>query len=325
MKTSSLLLVASLSIGASISAQTKPCLAMNDATSNASRLITAKSSAGPGYWALQWSPKSTYVARAMTIFTGSRFLSGFHSLEVWTHNPSTKLPGVRLAGGTWYLPKVSPHAWYGTNLDKPQILRKGATYWIVWIEPGWSNLPHQVGGMPSLPLLHRNGPNGTWASIKPWGFKFRLYCKLRDRPSLRPVGQPCSGADRRLATSFANTLPQIGNAAFRIEGTGVPSGAVSLLILGANKAFQPVSLSPLAPGCFLNTDVLLFVIGKSGSGDQQSKPAIGAAHHVVFGIPIPASGGLKGTFLGTQIAVLDAKSTHQLPMVFTNGLQVTFQ
>ncbi len=325
MKNSSTLLLASLLLSTALSAQTKPCVSMNDSTNKATGLITAKSFAGPGHWALQWTPGSTYVAQSLTIFTGSKYLAGFHSLEVWSQDAKTKKPGVRLAGGTWYLPKGTVQGWYGTNLDKIQVLAKGTTYWIVWIEPGWSNLPHEVGGKPSLPLVRRSGSVGSWTMTPAWGFKFRLYCSPQDKVVLKPVGKPCTGAEKLIATSFSNTFPLVGNSAFRIEGTGVPSGAASFLLLGAKKAFQPIPLNAAATGCFLNTDIVMLLVGKSGTGNQQAKPAVGAAHHVRFDLPIPNNTSLKGSFLGTQIAVFDAKSKNKLPMVFTNGLQITFQ
>lgn len=48
MKTSSSLLVASLLLSAALSAQTKPCMSMNDSNTNSTRLITGKYSGGPG-------------------------------------------------------------------------------------------------------------------------------------------------------------------------------------------------------------------------------------------------------------------------------------
>lgn len=104
----------------------------------------------------------------------------------------------------------------------------------------------------------------------------------------------------------------------------MPSGAASLLLLGGNKAFTPLSLNAIAAGCYLNTDILAMFVGKSGTGDQRAKLSVGATNHVTFGLPIPNSSSLKGAFLGTQIAVFDLKSKNALPMVFTNGLQITF-
>lgn len=325
MKTLSSLLAASLMFCTALSAQTKPCFSMNDSTNSASSAITAKAFAGPGYWALQWTPGSTYVAQAMTIFTGSKYLDGYHSLEVWSNDATAKKPKARLAGGTWFLPKGSVNGWYGTNLDKIQVMTKGTTYWIVWGEPGWSALPHQVGGKPILPLVRKVGLTGSWtASTAGWGFKFRLFCSRQDGLNVKPVGNACVGVAKLLPTVFTNTPPKIGNAAFRLEGTGVPSGAASVLILGGMKNFKPIPLKLVAPGCFLNTDILMLIIGKSGTGNLQAKTTVGAVNHVSFGLPIPNTASLKGSFLGTQIAVLDAKSKNQLPMVFTNGLQITF-
>ncbi|GEM_PF-1750772 len=319
------LLCAGLLLGTALSAQTKPCFSMNDSNNNAVRLISVKSSKGPNLWALKWTSPSLLIARGMTIYTNSKYRDGFQSLEIWSDDPQAKQPKARMGGGTWFLPKGTPSGWYGTNFDKVQILQKGKTYWFVWAEGGWSGIPNDKTSTAKLPLMSKIGGVGSWKGQIPWGFKCRLYCSLLDQASVKPVGKSCMGSTQELPTTFSNTAPNVGNASFRIEGTGVPSGAPAWLILGRNSNFKPVSLAPIAPGCWLNTDIFFLFVSKTGTGNQQASPQVGAAHHIVFPLGLPNDQRLKGLFFGAQIMVFDKNATSTLPMVFTNGLRVTIQ
>jgi hypothetical protein len=320
-----MILFAGLFLGAALSAQTKPCFSMNDANNNATRLFTLKSSKGPNFWALKWTPKTTLIAQGMTVYTHSRFRDGFFSLEIWSDDAQLKQPKARLVGGTWFLPKGTAAGWYGTNFDNPQVVLKGKTYWFVWIEGGFSGVPNDNKSTNTLPLMTKIGGVGNWKGTVGWGFKCRLYCSKLDQKTVIPVGKSCSGTTKQVPTSFSITAPRVGNSKFRIEGTGVPSGAATWLFLGRNKNFKPLSLSPAAPGCWLNTDVFFLLVGKSGTGNQQATPQVGAAHHVFFPLPIPNDPKLLGVFVGAQIAVHDMRSSNPIPMVFTNGLQITIQ
>ena len=324
MKNSKLLL-AGLIICSAINAQTKPCFSMNDANNNASRLFTVKSSKGPNMFAVKWTAPSLLIVQGMRIFTASRFRANFHSLEIWSDDSLLKHPKARLGGGTYFLPKGTPGGWYGTNFDQAQVLQKGKTYWFVWIEGGWSGIPHDNKSTNTLPLMTKIGSVGNWRGTSPWGFKCRLYCSKLDQKFMISVGKSCSGSTKMVPTAFSNTAPTLGNGNFRIEGTGVPSGAAAWLFLGRNKNFKPISLSPFAPRCWLNTDVFFLFLGKTGTGNQQASPQVGAAHHIVFPLGLPNDTRLKGVFVGAQIAVHDMKSTSSLPLVFTNGLQFTIQ
>ena len=325
MKTLSRLAVTVLFLGAGLSAQTKPCFSMNDSTNTATTAISSWGFAGANFWALKWTPGSNHVAQGMTIFTGNQNTDGFDTLEIWSHDSTGQQPKARLTGGTWIMPKGTPNGWYGTNFDKVQVLTKGTTYWIVWGEPGWSALPHDPTAAAGLPLMRRAGTTGSWTGSTSWGFKFRLFCSRLDQQFVGDYGTPCSGSAGMLATCFSITEPKLGNAAFRVEATGVPSGAASILILGAKSTFPSIPLTGVAPGCYLNTDIVVLLVGVSGTGDHRAKPATGAVGHIAFGLPIPTTTTLAGNYLGTQVAVHDVKSTNPLPMVFTNALRITFQ
>jgi len=326
MKIISSLVVAALFLSSGLSAQTKPCFSMNDATNSAVAATSAYGFAGSNFHALQWTPATTHVAHGMTIFTGTgSSWGGYQTLEIWSDDATTKQPKARLVGGTFEMPKSTSSGWYGTNFDKIQILSKGTKYWIIWGEPGLSALPAEPASASLLTRLWKTGATAAWKTGGSWGFKFRLYCSHIDQQFGGIYGTACSGTAGHTATSFANTAPKIGNAAFRIEATGIPSGAASILILGAKKTFPSIPFSGAAPGCFLNTDIVMLLVGVSGTGDHRAKPAVGATGHISFALPLPNTASLVGNFLGTQIAVHDVKSKNALPMVFTNALRITFQ
>ncbi len=319
------LLVAGLILCSALTAQTKPCFSLNDSNNNVSRLFTVKSNKGPNMWAVKWKASAFLVARAMRIYTRSQYRDNFHSLEIWSDDPVLKQPKARLVGGTYFLPKGAPNNWYGTNFDNPQIFLKGKTYWFVWIEGGWSGIPHDKAGSTQLPLMTKIGSAGNWKGALGWGFKCRLYCSNLDQKFMSPFGKSCGGSTKAIPTAFSNTDPKLGNTKFRLEATGVPSGAVAWLFLGRNKNFKPISLAPFANGCWLNTDIFFLFVGKTGTGNQQATPQVGAAHHIVFPLGLPNDPKLKGVFVGAQFAVHDMRASNPLPLVFTNGLRFTLQ
>jgi len=305
-----------------LDAQTKPCFSMNDTNTNVTNAVTASSFSGPGHWAYQFTVASPLVVRGARVYTGNKFLDAFMGLEIWSHDTTTKLPKARLVGGTWKNPKPTAIGWVGTNFDKVQVLLKGTTYWVVWSEPGFSTPPIEPSGTTQMATAIRYGTGAFRASTASQALKCRLYCSLIDVNGVTVNGQGCISKAGTTGSVFCQVIPSVGNASFRIEGTGLPSNARAYLALGLNKAWSSVSLSPIAPGCFQHTDFLAFVIQQTGTGDVRSTAALG---HVNYVAPIPNTSALKGFYLGAQIGVVDAGSTNPLPMVFTNGLKIVIQ
>jgi hypothetical protein len=315
-------LLASLLVGGTLTAQTKPCFGMNDANTRATTAISLK---GPNVWftAVKWTPGSTVVAQGMSVFTGNKFGDVYQTLEVWSHDATADAPKARLTGGTMAIPKGTVHSWIGTNFDKVQVMVAKTTYWLVWGEPGWSYSPNDPLSTQKLPTRRRAGATAAWGALGSWGFKFRMFCNRQDGARAKTIGNPCASSAGLVPTNFTNADPKVGNADFRLEGTGVPSGAPALLILGARKNWVSLPLVAAGKGCWLNTDIVFVFGGRSGTGNHQATFSVGAANHVLFPFPIPNNSTLAGVFLGTQIAVLDAKSSSALPLVLTNGLQIT--
>ena len=47
------------------------------------------------------------------------------------------------------------------------------------------------------------------------------------------------------------------------------------------------------------------------------------AGHLSFNLPLPSSPILRGAFVGSQIGALNAASTAAVPVVMSNGLQLS--
>lgn len=305
---------------ATVSAQTPPCASLNAQNNTVSTSVTAASLTGPTAWGYQITLSTPVAALALQIFTGNTNITpGSMTLEVWSD--ANNLPGTRLGGGTWRIWPSLGNSWQGANLDTPVLLAAQTAYWLVWIEPGFSTVPHEPGGT-TIPAARRSGT--TWSALAaPAALKYRILCNRIDGASVTNYGQPCGTTQGALGTAFSNHEPKVGNADFSIEGTGFPNGAAAALLIGVNPNFVTTPVPGLPTGCALHTDILVNFVGKTGTGNQRANViTVGAAGHVWFQLGIPASGSLVGTYLATQIAVLDASSTAALPFVMTNALRL---
>ncbi len=323
-KTSAALL-ASFLLASTTIAQTQPCASGNDSNSTASTSITAFGFAGENRNAWSYTPTSSVVARGLRIFTKGGGAAGpFMSIEIWDNDATTMLPKSRLAGGSWHAPMQAVNEWQGANLDKVVVLSANTTYWFVWVDPGFSAVPEEPNGILQMPRARRSGT--TWVSVAtPGALKFRLYCLQLDEVGVGVRGSACGDSKGSLGTAFTNQSALLGNSNYRIEGSGFPSGAAALLILGADKNFMSVPFGAVAPGCSLNTDIVVLLTAASGTGNTRSSTAVGIASHVFFPFPIPTTPSLRGAYIGAQIAVLDTASSNALPFVFSNGLTTTVQ
>ena len=87
--------------------------------------------------------------------------------------------------------------------------------------------------------------------------------------------------------------------------------------------WNPLPIQGLPPGCLLNTDILLSFSGTTGSGNVRANATtVGAAGHVTFQMPIPASPGLAGVFLAAQVVAIDPASTAPVPLAVSNALRI---
>ena len=299
------------------SAQSAPCMSENDLSNSVVGSIFGNSSA-PGVWAWQIAPPTTVVVQSGRIFTGNGYTSSvgpYMELEIWDEDPQTPgQPGSRLAGGTWRIRAIG--SWQGTNFDAPVTLQANSLYWVVMTEPGWSTPPVEPGGS-NLPMMWLN--NGTWTAMSPEALKYRLYCGLLDEQGVVSSAAGCPGSSGRTPSVFANSAPNVPNFQFAIEGTGFDAGALVLHAIGTVANYPTVPI-PGAPGCSLRTNLDVVVSGTAGTGDVQSPTASG---HVRFAFPIPNVAALSGYYFTSQLASLDLNIGTPLPIVTTNGLQVT--
>ncbi|MCB9880523.1 MAG: hypothetical protein H6832_14175 [Planctomycetes bacterium] len=319
MRSLSLSLVAAVLLGVGVTnAQTTPCASLNDSNTNVANFISSRNLSRPNSWGWRYVPAATQIARGLRIFTNNSFTTGFMQLEIWDEDTTTMMPGKRIATGTFYAPKSATADWVGTNFDKQVLMQNGKSYWFVWVEIGWATFPTEPGGtsMPAAAVW-----NGTaWQTATTDQLKFRLYCSMIDTKGAAAFGTPCAGASGSIGTAFTNLTPNIGNADYRIEGTGLPSGAPTAIILGAIANFPSVPFGGVAPGCSLNTDIVVTIGAATGMGDVRASAAAG---HLFLPLGIPNNPSLVGAYIGVQFATFDAQSANALKYVFTNAVRTT--
>ena len=307
-----------LSLGAPSFAQTAPCMRANDQTTSVAGLIYSFSNAGPGRWAWQITPGTATIAQSIRVFTGNNYTGSvgtYMSLEIWDDDPANPgRPGSRLGGGTWLIEPAT--SWQGTNLDDFVIMLPATDYWIVLVEPGWSQPPFETGGTT---MPHMNGTSGNWVPGVPQALKYRIYCGLLDDQGLVSFGAACPGSSGGIGTAFAQEQPMTGNAAFRIEGTGFDAGVPILNVLGVTVGFPSVPI-PGTASCFANTTIDVTLAATTGTGIVRDPTASG---HVQFDIPIPPNAALVGFYFASQLAALDVNIGTPLPFVTSNAMQVT--
>lgn len=304
-------------LAAALPSQTAPCFSTNDATNASTNVIYSYSAAAPNSNGWQITPAAPLVVQSRTVYTGNTYTSqvgNFMTLEIWDENPANTLPGTRIAGGTW---RINPAKdWQGTNLDMPAVLQANTNYWIVFTEPGWSTPPFQPSGT-TMPGARLSG--GSWVGAGATALKCRLYCGLLDQQNVASFGAVCTSSTGTFGTLFTNQAPTLGNADFRIEGTGFASGALVFLVLGMVPQYPSIPV-PGTANCFQSTDALITLVDFTGTGNVRAPLAFG---HATFPIPLPSGAGYLGLYFAPQLAALDPGSLTPIPFVTSNALQVT--
>ena len=315
-------LLATCLLSSLLTAQTPPCISLNDSNTNVGTNITAFGFGGPGVYAWQFTPSTSLVLMAAQIYTNSTpFASprGYMTLEIWDTN-FIFLPQSRLGGGTWQdQPTTTPY-WQGANFDQLVVLNASQTYWLVWRESGGNRLPYEPGGLTTTTAMFSGGTWVTQATSQ--APKWRGFCNQLDAANVTPIGFGCASSLGRTPAEFTNHAPQVGNAGFQFEGTGFPAGSFGLCVLGTDPTWVSIPI-PVTPGCSLHTDPLVTATVFVGTGNEQALHTTGASGHVWFDLAIPPNPALAGVVIGSQFAIYDAGSTAPLPFVFSNGVRVT--
>jgi len=310
-------------LASALSAQTPPCYSMNDATDQVVAGITAFAFAGNAY-AYQFQVPATTTLRAAEIFTGNSFLSsGFHTLEIYDSNFIFQ-PGTRLGGGTFQNEGGLGVGWHGANFDAEVTCNPGPTYWLIWREPGFSQVPNDPAGS-GTPWSTWNG--STWVTQATLAaVKWRGYCSLLDGAGLQVIGDGCQNSGGTVGTMFSNFEPTVGNVDFQLEASGFAPGSLGVIALGTDPAWISFPFPGMPAGCELHTDVIATEVVSCGTGDNNSSHLPGGpgyAGHTFFPFPIPSTSGLVGAVFNSQFAMLDLATGASFPFVTTNGLRFT--
>ena len=298
-----------------LAAQTAPCLSFNDTNQNSNGSVTGYGFGGPNTRAWQVSPTSPITIESVRIFTANTLLAtAYMTLEIWSD--VNNLPGARLAGGTWRVDQSLPRRWQGVNLDAPVVNSGSQRFWIVWIDPGFSEFPVETGGL-TLPVATRSGT--VWTSVAASALKVRFNCNRLDDIGIGNNGGTCLGTNGVYPSAYTNQEPTISNSLFSVEGTGLLPGAACFMILGVQPGWPVVPIPLLPAGCTQNVDLFESYFGFAGTSNVRGPTAAG---HVRFALPIPNDPGLVGGFIACQIAGFDAATGASLPLVTTNGVTI---
>jgi hypothetical protein len=313
-----LALASALLLALAAPAQTPPCFATNDFTVAVSTSVSGYGFAGENARAWKISPVTSSLIQSGQFFTRNNTLSGsiFMSMEIWSDNNGT--PSARLGGGSWRIVNSRPFAWQGANFDSPVALSGGSSYWVVWVEPGFSNFPVEPGGAVVLPRVTRSGT--SWVAGTAEAPKIRLFCGLLDDLYSVPSGIGCASSSGKLPVIYTNEQPTIGNAGFQFEVSGIPAGGAVFVVFGFVAGWTPVAVPGLPVGCYQNTDVVSSALLFAGTGTTRGPTCAG---YVSVPLALPASAAFVGLSLAAQALALDAASTAALPFAGSNAQRVT--
>lgn len=311
-------LFSSLLLTVAVSAQTPACFSLNDASNTASTAITAAALSGEVSQAWLVTPTNGLFVQAVQIYTRTVLTSGtrFMRLELWSD--SGAVPGVRLGGGTLRLVPGKPVDWIGCNLDAPVVVPANTNVWVVWVEPGGSQLPTEPGGLSASRMTRFF--NGAWTSAAASALKVRLFCNQLDAANSVPFGPGCPLSTGATPTVFTNELPTVGNSAFFFESSGNPAGGMVFALFGFLPNWPSVPVAGMPPGCFQNTDVVATSFWFAGTGTTRGPAADG---YLSLPMAIPGDPGMIGVTVGVQVASYDSGSTAPLPFVSSNAHRVT--
>lgn len=301
---------------ASLAAQTAPCSSFNDTNLNASGNVTGYGFNGPNTRAWQITPTSAITIESVRIFTANTLLAtAYMTVEIWSDVGN--LPGARLAGGTWKVDQSLLRHWQGVNLDNVVSVSGASKFWVVWIDPGFSEFPIETGGL-TLPVATRSGT--VWTAQAATALKVRFFCNKLDDLGVGNNGGSCLGTNGGYPAAFTNHEPTIGNTLFSVEGSGFLSGTACFMVLGVLPFWPATPLPPLPAGCTQNIDLFDSFFAFAGTSNVRGPTAQG---HVRFALPIPNDPGLVGGFVGCQVAGFDAATGASLPLVTTNAVMIT--
>jgi len=301
---------------AAAAAQIPPCFGLNHTSANVVTAVTTFSSSGQNTLAWQITPSVPLNVQAAQVFTRNDSLSGnyFMILELWSD--AGGLPGARLGGGTWRLVNSRPYAWQGAALDQIVPLAANVPVWLVWIEPGFSTLPQEPGGV-TTPRAYRTA-SGPWTATTTGAPKLRLYCGIVGEWYSWEHGPSCAQSTGQSAALYANEVPTLGNTNYFLEATANPSGAPVFAVYGF--PISPVPVSGFPAGCMQNVSIVAVSLLFAGTGTTRGPTCAG---YVSVPLPIPANPSLLLTTLAAQAVPFDAGSAAPLPFTPSNGYCIT--
>ena len=170
------------------------------------------------------------------------------------------------------------------------------------------------GGDNSADLWSFHNADATATTSTP----LRLYVNAI---GVTPIGSACAGSYGQVPVLGAKEVPSVGNANFAIEVHGAAPSSPTLMLLGANAAWQPLDLGFIGvTGCKLLVDPLVTMAGMTGAGDAKRAEGVWTQP-----LAIPNDPGLVGGAFQIQVAIVDASNGRPTPLTLTNAIGIKVQ
>ncbi len=133
------------------------------------------------------------------------------------------------------------------------------------------------------------------------------------------TGAGCDDGYGNFSVLGAPLAPTVGNTNFRLEAFGLPPSAVYMLRLSRGGGVVGVDMAKFgAPGCVLWTDTEVELKGITTAGIASRSEG-----SVVFPAAIPNDNVFHGQVFSVQVLAVDSMPKRPLPVIVTNGLELT--
>lgn len=145
----------------------------------------------------------------------------------------------------------------------------------------------------------------------------RLYANASGNVA---IGDSCPDGFGNYSVLGSPEVPSVGNTNYKLEVFGAAPSAPMLLMVGTGAPLNLDMGFMGAPGCVLQTNMLLQAVVQTGPGN-----AARAEGSFTLPVPIPNQQALRGSKLLIQFGFVDANSQRSFSFTTTNGLELTVQ
>jgi hypothetical protein len=225
-------------------------------------------------------------------------------VQIWDQDPVTFGPGAVIGTGT--LSFQGDWAYYRAPLTNPVVMLPSGVYFVgMQIQAtatgnGFTQVARSSSTSGVTATTYHVDRGAGWSSaVINLGFSFRLHCGTHS------YGTGITGTSGRIASMAGLGFPNLGNQIAYQVWNVLPSSPAGVLIGLRNATPSPVGTLWVDPS-------LVAISGTSGIRGSFSVP-----------LDIPVNLGLVGIPLAGQGFVVDAGGPFSLPIVLSDGLEMT--